>query len=241
MYIKSPINSFFQLNQLKRYLKDIDGAFISGGCFKNIFKNEPVKDIDIFFFNQQYFEDAVDEYEYNTKYSKLFENDNCIAFKHKKNHTQVELIRSIFGTPEEIMNNFDFTIVKACLLKSTQLPIYPSSTQSVIINSPLTIPIDLFEELRSIPPAIDFIEEEANINEESWDFIYHDKFFEHLLLNKLVIDNQIPKSVATFNRALKYAGYGYGLCRESKVKLANAIIQTGDVEDINNDLYFGWD
>jgi hypothetical protein len=79
------------------------------------------------------------------------------------------------------------------------------------------------------------------INDEEPKLIYHPKFFEHLLLRRLVIDGDVPKPVATFNRALKYAKYGYGLCRESKQNLTKMIIERGDVTQLTNDLYFGFD
>ena len=195
MYIKSPINSFFNLYHLKKYIKDIDG-FISGGCFKNVFKHQKIRDIDIFFRNQDDFDKAVKFYSSN--YKKMFENDNCIAFSDHKNGMQIELVRSIFGTPEEITDNFDFTIVKAAYYN---------------------------------PPK----------DEQEIQFIFHPDFFEHLLLKRLVLDDAIPRAVATLNRSWKYASYGFGLCRESKVKLSNEIINKGVVDDINGDLYFGYD
>ena len=215
MFIKSPINTFFHLYPLKRYLKGIDG-FISGGCFKNVFKHQKIRDIDIFFKNQEDFDKAVKFYK--SKYKKAFENDNCIAFTDSKNGMQIELVRSIFGIPEEIMDNFDFTIVKACLVKTD-------------VNKQLE---------EDINQAADLLGEKPE-NEFNYDFIYHDKFFEHLLCNKLVIDDRMPKSVATFNRVLKYTGYGFGLCRESKIKLVEAIKAEGNSNDINGELYFGFD
>lgn len=196
MFIKSPINTYFSLHRFKKYLNGVDG-FITGGCFKDIFNNKEVRDIDMFFFNEEGFKKAVDIFK--DKYKKVYENDNCIAFYDKKGGIQIELVRSIFGTPEEVMMQFDFTIVKACLHK---------------------------------------YEKEG---EEVFEFLYHPKFFEHLHCNKLVIDDGMPKPVATFNRVLKYTRYGFGLCRESKIKLINEIITRGDVTDINGELYFGFD
>jgi len=215
MYIKSPINSFFNLYHLKKYIKDIDG-FISGGCFKNVFKHQKIRDIDIFFRNQDDFDKAVKFYSSN--YKKMFENDNCIAFSDHKNGMQIELVRSIFGTPEEITDNFDFTIVKASLVKTE-------------VNKLLEESITQADNLLGDEPEVEF----------NYEFIYHDKFFEHLLCNKLVIDDKMPKSVATFNRVLKYTGYGFGLCRESKIKLVEAIKAEGNSNDINGELYFGFD
>ena len=41
-------DEFFKLSFLKRFLLGTNGI-IAGGCFKNIFNGERVKDIDIFF------------------------------------------------------------------------------------------------------------------------------------------------------------------------------------------------
>lgn len=213
LYNTQPINAYFQLHQYKKFLDIIDGGFIAGGCFKNIFKNEPVKDIDIFFINKESFENAVKVY--LTKYKKLYENENCIAFK-DNNGLQIELVRSIFGKPIDVVSQFDFTIVKAFLEQKYSF----SSTLHNTAPNIFTVQID--ERLE-------------------YNFTCHNQFFEHLSLNKLVIDDGMPKSVATFNRALKYTKYGYGLCRESKVKLINAIISNGNPNDINGELYFGFD
>ena len=51
----------------------------------------------------------------------------------------------------------------------------------------------------------------------------HDKFFEHLHLNRLVIDDKIPFPMSTLERAFRYAKYGYSPCKETKVKLAKAL------------------
>ena len=153
--------------------------------------------MNFFFFNEEGFKKAVEVFQ--GKYKKTYENDNCIAFYDKKEKIQIELVRSTFGTPEETMMKFDFTIVKACLYK--------------------------------------YKKEEEDV----FEFLYHPKFFEHLHCNKLVIDDGMPKPVATFNRVLKYTRYGFGLCRESKIKLVNAIITEGNINDINGELYFGFD
>ena len=53
--------------------------------------------------------------------------------------------------------------------------------------------------------------------------MYHPKFFEHLYLKRLSIDAEMVKPLSTFERTLRYLGYGYKLCRDSKIKLVNAI------------------
>lgn len=199
MYVKSPINSYPQLIKYQKYLSKING-YIAGGSFKDIFLSRNVRDIDIFFYTEKDFEDAVKYYKNILKYKETYSNDNCVAFYDKKNSLVIELIKSIFGEPEKVISQFDFTIVKCALERHTDV-----------------------------------------LGEVSYTLIHHNKFFEHLLLNKLVIDEGMPKSVATFNRVLKYTRYGFNLCRESKLKLVSAIRVDGNINDINGDLYFGFD
>jgi hypothetical protein len=70
--------------------------------------------------------------------------------------------------------------------------------------------------------------------------MFHENFFEDLINKKLVIDDTSSFPVNTLERSWKYKGYGYGLCRESKIKLIN-ILQGVNPDDIGNDLYFGFD
>lgn len=72
---------------------------------------------------------------------------------------------------------------------------------------------------------------------------HHKDFFEHLHMKRLVIDNKLLFPISTFERSYKYKGYGYGLCRESKMKLIEGIraAETVDDEDLAKSLYFGID
>lgn len=65
-------------------------------------------------------------------------------------------------------------------------------------------------------------------------------FFEHLHMKKLVLNENILFPVSTFERSYRYRGYGYGLCRESKGHLLNAL-KTADISNLSNELYFGLD
>ena len=112
-------STFFCLNKLDKFLEGHDG-FIAGGCFKNLFNNEPIRDIDIFFKTEDEYKSALDLFNKKMsygEYSKLYENDNCVAFTHKKTKIQVELIKKRFGTPQQILEIFDFSIVKVALCK----------------------------------------------------------------------------------------------------------------------------
>ena len=72
-----------------------------------------------------------------------------------------------------------------------------------------------------------------------YEFLAHEKFFEHLMNKKLVIDDQILFPLSTFNRSFRYKGYGYGLCGESKEKIVTSL--QGAVLTGQNDFYFGHD
>jgi hypothetical protein len=192
-----PAFNYIKLKGLQRYIKDTKG-FIAGGCFKDLFQGKKTRDIDVFFQNEEDYNNALKVYRTKKNFKLIYSNDNCTGYRDIKENIGIELIKSIFGTPEEVISQFDFTIVKAAYC-----------------NPPL--------------------------EEQDIQFIYHPDFFEHLLLKRLVIDEGMPKAVATLNRSWKYAKYGFGLCKESKTKLTNEIIERGVVDDINGDLYFGFD
>ena len=56
------------------------------------------------------------------------------------------------------------------------------------------------------------------------EYMYDDKFFEHLHLKRLVIDDKIPFPMSTFERMLRYAKYGYFPCKETKLKIIFVLI-----------------
>jgi len=75
-----------------------------------------------------------------------------------------------------------------------------------------------------------------------YKLLYHERFFEHLHMKRLVIDENIPFPVSTWERSYKYKGYGYNMCRETKKKLLQAL-KGVNVEEEDVSLYTtgGWD
>lgn len=112
-YIEREENEFFKTLFLKKYLIGTNGI-IAGGCFKNIFNNEHVKDIDMFFRNMDDFKNAKKRYATSKEYELYYENKNAIAYKEIKTGVIVELIKKTFGKPNEILDQFDFSITKFC-------------------------------------------------------------------------------------------------------------------------------
>lgn len=115
-YITSDPDHIFALRQLDKFMVGHKG-FIAGGCFKNIFNNEPIKDIDIFFNSSADFGNAVNYFNGDEDFEPYYESKNVTAFRHKASGVSVELVQTIFGTPEEIISEFDFTVVKFAYYK----------------------------------------------------------------------------------------------------------------------------
>jgi hypothetical protein len=178
------------LKRLKMYIGYVNG-FIAGGCFRSIFDGVYPKDIDIFFHSQADFDFAVEAYREEANWKVIYENENATGF-YKKGCFRVDLVRSIFGSPEEIISQFDFTVAK-------------------------------------------FAMDDERV-------VYADTYWRDLHLKRLVCDDKIPMPIGTFERTQRYAKYGYFMCRETKIKLLQAIRETAmsDIET-SKSLYQGWD
>ena len=206
----SDIYNFRHLFFLDQFLQGHKG-FIAGGCFKNIIRNEKTKDIDVFFESKADFEEAKRYFLELCKkdsdgWKLSYENKKVWAVYSVKNKIRIELIRSVFGKPEKIINDFDFTVTKFAYYKNYE-----------------------------------------NLDEEDYlaqfEVLFHEDYFEHLQMKRLVLDNNIPFPISTFNRSYKYKGYGFGLCKESKVKLLKAINELDFVneDELGKSLYEGKD
>lgn len=211
-FIEKDSSRYFKIRFLDIYMAGHNG-FIAGGCFKNIFLNEKIKDVDIFFENISDFNNAVNYYLNNDDYVESYENTNTKAFKNTKTNIRVELVRSQFGTPKEILEKFDFSITKFCYYKK-ELPVeFDGNNMMEVLNNESTI---------------------------NYSVIMHEDFFDDLINKKLVLEPNILFPVSTFERTLRYTKYGYGLCRESKFNLLNAL-KTAEITNLSADLYFGLD
>lgn len=104
---------FYNIRFLQKYLLETNG-FIAGGCFKNIFNHEKVKDIDVFFRSKDDYSKAVSVYRLNKEFDIYYENRNVTAFKEKSTGIVIELIRKGYYDPKSILNDFDFSIAKFC-------------------------------------------------------------------------------------------------------------------------------
>lgn len=208
-FIHRDLQNLHMIHRLDAYMVGHKG-FIAGGAFKNIINGEDIKDVDIYFESVEDFNEAVKYYEDNSTYRPSYENEKVIAFFNKRSKIRVELIRVFFGTPEDIVNQFDFTITKFAYYKE----------YSIEVN----------EETKEEEEAI------------TYKVLHHKDFFEHLHLKRLVVDNKIIRPGSTYERTYKYHGYGYKLCRESKVRIIEALRSDEfTFDDLGASLYDGLD
>lgn len=205
------ISNFPQLRTLRTHLIGHPGI-IAGGCFKEIFQEKKPHDADMFFRNAEdfaatvlYFKERSDEYDVG------YENANVMSFIHKKTNLRIECIRKIFGTPEEILRQFDFTIAKFAYEVEAEL-------------------------------------EDGEDGETEWHWadkiLFHQQFFEHLCMKRLVVDDAMPYPLSTFNRTYKYAKYGFFPCRETKLKILRAVHnmkQEPSNDGLSKEMYEGHD
>lgn len=144
-----------------------------------------------------------------------YRNEKVCAFQKEGEKVWVEFIESEFGKPKEILRSFDFTVTKMAYYKE---PKYEEKEDDYFPFS------------------------SASIVAYEYKLLYHEKFFEHLHMKRLVIDENIPFPVSTWERSYRYKGYGYNMCRETKKKLLQAI-KGVNVEEEDVSLYTtgGWD
>ena len=95
-------------------------GYVAGGCFKNLFLGEKIKDVDIFFEDISGFQAAVKIFEENDLYKKAYENDRVTAFRQGGTGIVVELIGSFFNEPGLMIEDFDFSITKAFYCKNDE-------------------------------------------------------------------------------------------------------------------------
>ena len=217
-YQKNTPDNFGQIRWLDKYMEGHKG-FIAGGCFKNILSGERVKDIDIFFESESDFQEAVNLFNEGRHQKEgwkfKYRNEKVCAFQKEGEKVWVEFIESEFGKPEEILRSFDFTVAKMAYYKESK---YEEKEDDYFPFS------------------------SASIVAYEYKLLYHEKFFEHLHMKRLVIDENIPFPISTWERTYRYKGYGYDMCRETKKKLLEAIQKT-DLDSADLSMYNngGWD
>lgn len=128
MLHKHCAKKFKALRSIDQVLSGHKG-FAAGGCFKDLLNGKSVKDIDIYFRNQKDYDAAILCFDNNPIFELFYQNDNVKAYKTAEyGGISIELCHKIFGSPEEILNQFDFTITKfAYFIESINISDFPFS------------------------------------------------------------------------------------------------------------------
>lgn len=102
------------------------GAILAGGVFRSLFfqgklngeypnprKFQSLKDFDIYFPNVESLEAATEFISRFDTVKKIYETNNCIAFKTP--YGTFEFIKRIYGSPQIILESFDYIVIQAAL------------------------------------------------------------------------------------------------------------------------------
>lgn len=154
-------------------------TFLTGGCFKSLYHNQPVNDYDFYFINQ----DAVNEFNkiINARLTQPISFTNkkilymdfkyrsqfAISFNLNKT-TKIQFITRYYGIPEKVVANFDF--------KHTQNYYMPAidefsineeilTKKELIFNSGASHPINALKRMQK------FIQQGWTINDENLMYI----------------------------------------------------------------------
>jgi hypothetical protein len=111
-YIIADARQYVQVSHLYQYLEGHKG-FIAGGCFKNLFQAQKPKDIDIFFRSSGDYAQAKDLFDRKSyRYVSLYTSEKANGYYDKYTDTKVDLVFAKFGSIEEILDSFDFTVAQ---------------------------------------------------------------------------------------------------------------------------------
>jgi hypothetical protein len=192
------------IRDLIRYIGNNNG-YVAGGCFKNLLNSQKVKDVDVFFRSKEDFDSAVSLFENNLEYVKYYENENVVAFKDLEKEINVELIKTVFLEPAEMLKSFDFTICQFALFHKEE---------------------EKFNEEKNETEKIRVYSVLYHEN------FFKDLFMKRLVLDG--DEQRLKFKMSVFNRFVKYMSYGYTPCFFTKLKIAKMLAEV-DKSDISFD------
>lgn len=210
-YISLPPDNFRRLEWIAEILRSItpegdEGrVMVAGGAFKHALTDGvEVKDLDIFCADENVFNGVIN-WATDEIGEPIYVNEKSTGFR-TEDGVRLDVVQTIFGTPEEILDSFDFTVTQMAL---TPLPAKEDGT-------------------------------------ESFSLICHPGLFEHLHMKRLVIEtDNLPFPLSTFERSYRYNRYGFGMCKDSKVRLLMQIAafnpENISADTMSQSLYDGMD
>jgi hypothetical protein len=126
--VLSAVDEFFGVKEsANRYEKFGElGLMLAGGTINSIYSGRSINDLDFYLRDETKLQDAI-AYMESVFGKPVYKSDNALTYKRAsgKNEYEVQLITRFYGTPEEILNTFDFTIVQGC---------YDFQTESFVLD-----------------------------------------------------------------------------------------------------------
>jgi hypothetical protein len=106
---------------LKTYLQtvediDLSNVFIAGGALRDYFKGKEYKDIDVYFDSLELAEVVSNQFE--SLFSVKMKSQFAISFNIPGIKVPVQFIKILSGTPETVVEQFDFTVNTNYILMS---------------------------------------------------------------------------------------------------------------------------
>lgn len=96
------------MGETARKIMDDHGAFMAGGAVTSVFSSAKINDFDLFFPNEGEMKKAISTI---TPGDKSVDTDSALSVI--LDGHRVQFIKCVFGTPEEVIGKFDFTICQA--------------------------------------------------------------------------------------------------------------------------------
>lgn len=151
------LENFPMLNVLRPYL-NVDGAYIAGGCFKHLFEGKRPRDLDMYFPDEQAFDEAKAKY-LEQGWEAAYESKNAVGVK--KDGKSIDLVKFAYKPVEEMLGMFDFTITKFALRRTGtdddgkseyEIVHHPDffehlTTKRLVIDDELRLPINTFQRM----------------------------------------------------------------------------------------------
>lgn len=180
------------VSQLKDFLVGHNG-FIAGGVFKDIYLNKSSKDIDIFFRCEDDFNNAVEFFDKSKKFNRLYSSSNSIGFTSSSSFggEVIDLVQHIFGSPQDILESFDFKISQCALVKDDEI-----ESHSVV-----------GEKIDS--SVFDCIKIDDDKNSETYSLIRNKSFNSNLNESILEVYEGCSVSQISVERLSRYLNYGF--------------------------------
>jgi hypothetical protein len=145
---------------------EYDGSvYIAGGACRSVFANEAINDLDLYFTS----EDALHAFknQVDKKYEVVYCSENAVSYRTEKN-IKFQLIKKIYGTPQNVMAQFDFTICMcACFPKTNTFVMYDRFLEH-LARREIVFNIDACYPINSLFRANKFIKRQYYVSAVEW-------------------------------------------------------------------------